>query len=448
MFDALFVTYCHCSDFSKLSDYLWILSSKCRQSWTNLTLVQGMLYISAGYAFGIIFYYSVLEQVVFVLNDVVQNRECAIYEDYYFFGCDLEPKYISEILPFFSSIGNLKPPFMQYLKLCLGRAEVIDHKFLVYIHPLIVFSIVVTIFVSARRFVLVARYIGRYVNSKSISLLVLLSYSSMSYTSVQLLRPLAYFNYRFYDGNSQLAGWRSYWSPGITYFHNHHRYYVIIAILCEVINGFGFPFLLLFQRYLTRHHNINFMSIRPIIDQLQACYRNECYWFSAYYLICRQVIYSVDIVCDFLLGFWMLNEEYTFAKYIVLLFVCCLILVIHIWFQPYRLRSLNILDGVILLSLVLLLISSLDGNSYSLSVTFWVLPLVIFINYLAYSTKIQHVVVIITICVLIALLNLIVFEPIGPQLLDFEIGIVYVLFMSVLVCLFLVYILYMVKKII
>jgi len=408
--------------------------------------------ISAGYAFGIIFYYSVLEQVVFVLNDIVQNRECAIYEDYYNLECDLEPKYISEILPFFSIIGNLKPPFMQYLKLCLGRAEVIDHKFLIYIHPLIVFSIVVTIFVSARKFVSVARYIGRYVNSKSISLLVLLSYSSMSYTSVQLLRPLAYFRHDFDSSDSWLGGWRSYWSPGIAYFHNHHRYYVIIAILCEIIIGFGFPFLLLFQRYLTRHHNINFMGIRPIIDQLQACYRNECYWFSAYYLICRQVIYGVDIACDFLLGFWMFSEEYTFAKYIVLLVVCCLILVIHIWFQPYRLRSLNILDGVILLSLVFLLMSSLDGNSYRLSVTFWVLPLIIFINYLAYSTKIQHVVVLITICGLIFLLNFMVFIPVGAQLLYFQpvlkIGIVYLLFMSVLVCLFLAYIFYMMKKII
>jgi len=388
--------------------------------------------ISAGYAFGIIFYYSVLELVVSVFNKVVQERKCAVYEDYLFSGCDLELKYISEILPFFSSIGNLKPPFMQYLKLCLGKAEVIDHKFLVYMHPLIVFSIVVIIFVSARRFVFVARYIGRYANSKSISLLVLLSYSSMSYTSVQLLRPLAHFKDDFDGSNSQFVGWRSYWSPGLPYFHSHHRYCVIIAILCEIIIGFGFPFLLLFQRYLTRHHNINFMSIRPIIDQLQACYKNECYWFSAYYLICRQVIYGVDIVFDFLLGFWMLNEEYIFAKYIALLFVCCLIMVIHVAFRPYRLSSLNVLDGIILLSLLLLLMSGLDGNSYRLSVVFWVLPLVIFINYLAYSTKMQHVVVLSSVCGLIVLLNLMTFIPVGAQLLYFQqhlkIGIVYILF--------------------
>ena len=402
--------------------------------------------ISAGYAFGIIFYYSVLEQCVSVLNDVVQARKCAIYEDYYFYVCDLKPVYISEILPFFSSIGNLKPPFMQYLKLCLGRADVIDHKFLVYIHPLIVFSIVVTIFLSARRFVFVARFFGRYINSKSISLLILLSYSSVSYTSVQLLRPLAYFKHNF-NSHVESTGWRSYWSPHITYFHGRHAGYATIAILCEVIIGFGFPFLLLFQRYLTRHHNINFMSIRPIIDQLQACYRNECYWFSAYYLICRQVIYGVDIVCDVLLGYWMLNEEYIFAKFIVLLIVCSIIMVINIRFQPYRLQNLNVLDEVILLALLLLLFSSLDGNSWQISPTFWILPLVLFINYLTYSTKIQHVVVLISVCGLILVLNLMVFLPAGLPLQIYgqrlKIGVAYILYLSVLVCFLVGYILYM-----
>ena len=412
------------------------------------------LNITAGYAFGIIFYYSVLEQVVSVLNQVMQDRMCAIYEDYYFYSCDLGTVN-TYILKFFSSIGNLKPPFLQYVKLCLGGTEVIDHKLLVYIHPLIVFTIVVTIFVSSRRFVCVARFLGRYINSKSISLLILLSYSSVSYTSVQLLRPLAFFEFKVISddfmqpfqvfGESNFVGWKSYWSPAIKYFHDHHRYCVIIAILCEIIIGFGFPFLLLFQRYLTRHHNMNFMSIRPIIDQLQACYKNECYWFSAYYLICRQVICGVDIACDILLGFWMLKEEYTYAKYIILLIVCCIIMVMHMWFQPYRLKSLNVLDGLILVSLVLLLICGLDGNSYGVLPILWILPLVFFINYLAYSTKAQHVVVLSSMCGLIILLIFL------PQVILFQgittLGITWVLYMSVLTCLLVAYVLYMVIKI-
>ena len=143
--------------------------------------------VIAGHAFGIIFYYSVLAQVVSVLSEVTQLRYCAIAEDYYAYDCNLPQNYASKILPFLFSIGTLKPPFMQYLKLCLGRAEKIDHIALDYIHPLIVFGIVVTIFISARKFVCAARLYGRYVNSKSICLLILLSYSSVSYTSMQLL---------------------------------------------------------------------------------------------------------------------------------------------------------------------------------------------------------------------------------------------------------------------
>jgi len=114
------------------------------------------------------------------------------------------------------------------------------------------------------------------------------------------------------------------------------------------------------------------------------------------------VIYGVDIVCDILLGVWILNEEYIFAKFIMLLIVYGIIMVIHIQFQLYRLKSLNVLDEVILLALLLLLISSLDGNSWQISPTFWIL---LFLNYLSCSTKIQHVVVLISVCSLILLLN-------------------------------------------
>ena len=348
--------------------------------------------VGAGYAFGIIFFYSILEQVFSVFNQVYQILPCSINRNNNVNSCSL-PYYISNVLPFFSSIGTLQPPFIQYLKLCLGETEMIDHKFLVYIHPLIVFSIVVTIFVSARRFVFVARYFGRFVNSRSISLLVLLSYSSVSYTSVQMLRPLA----SYHDVTKiSFAGWRSYWSPHIKYFHSRHAGYATIAILCEVVIGFGFPFLLLFQRYLTRHHDINFMSIRPIIDQLQACYKNECYWFSTYYLICRQIIYGVDVLCDISFGFWLAQQQFTIVKLIILLMFCVLIVMIHLWFQPYRIKSLNILDGTILLTLVCMLISSLDLSSQMVAVAFWALPLVLFINYLCYSTKLRHMMIFIT----------------------------------------------------
>jgi len=396
-----------CSKFSTPLSLLLLFASSFLYWWLVILFIFILLHfkfnINAGHAFSLIFYYSVLEQITSVLNQVTQLRYRALAEDIYQFAIAdrFTQHYSSVILPFLSSIGTLKPPFTRYMKLCMGKAEMIDHVALVYIHPLIVFSIVVTMFVSARRFVFVARYIGRYVNSKSISLLVLLSYSSVSYTSVQILRPLAHFKikHRF----ASFVGFRPYWSPNIEYFESRHMCYVIIAVLCEILIGFGFPFLLLFQRYLTRHHNINLMSIRPIIDQLQACYRNEYYWFSAYYLICRQVIYGVDIIGDVIFAIFMQKQQYAFAKFIILLLVCSCIILIHIWFQPHRTRSVNILDSAILLALLLLLISSLDGYSFRISVTLWILPLVVFINYLAYTTKAQHFVIFSSVCGLIIL---------------------------------------------
>ena len=410
--------------------------------------------VIAGHAFGIIFYYSVLAQVVSVLDKVNQLRYCAIAEDLYAYDCSLLQDYASKILPFLFSIGTLKPPFMQYSKLCLGGTEMIDHIVLDYIHPLIVLIIITAIFVSSRRFVWAARLFGRYVNCKSICLLILLSYSSVSYTSVQLLRPLAHFKYEG-DVFSTFSGLRPYWSPNIAYFEKYHACYVIIAILVIVFVGFGFPFLLLFQRYLIRHHNINLISIQPIIDQLQACYKNECYWFTAYYLICRQVIYGVDTVCDFVFIIFMQNEEYTFAKYIILLVLSILLLVIHLWFQPYRMKSLNILDGVILLTLVLMLVASLDGRSFLVSVIFWIFPLLTFINYLSYSTKMQHFMILSSVCGLIVLLILnryLYFESIPYEFFSittyFTVGIVFILCMLLLLSTLVGYVIYVLKKVI
>lgn len=110
--------------------------------------------------------------VVNVFNKLVQVRECAVYGDYYYYyDCDLGPTYISNVIPFFSSIGNLKSlPLMLYLKLCLDGPDMIDHMFLSYIHPVIVFTMAVIVFVSARKFVWAAQRVNKYVNSKSICL--------------------------------------------------------------------------------------------------------------------------------------------------------------------------------------------------------------------------------------------------------------------------------------
>ena len=135
---------------------------------------------------------------------------------------------------------------------------------------------------TSRRFVIVARYIGRYVNSRSICLLLLLSYSSVCYTSIQLLKHLAVRNL-----DDTMYQWYMYLSPAVQYFSNRHLYYSIVALLCELVVGIGLPVVILTQHYLIKYFNLKLIGIKPVIDQLQGCYKEDYRWFAAYHLICR-----------------------------------------------------------------------------------------------------------------------------------------------------------------
>ena len=238
---------------------------------------------SIGYVYGLLFYYSVLENVVkqhaVVTTDYSQvSPQCESYDDGYY-TAPIE----SLILSSLGSIGNLKPAFLQLMKLCLNT-QVIDHIFFVYTHPLIVMSILATIAVAAKKSSKLTELVRRHSNSL-ICLILLLSYSSISYTSVQLLKPLAVYN--------RITGktkWHLYLSPSIPFAHKWRVLYVIFAVFCEVIVSIGLPFLLLFKRSLASKFNLNLTRIKPILDQLQGCYKDEYRWFAAYYLLCRQLI--------------------------------------------------------------------------------------------------------------------------------------------------------------
>ena len=339
--------------------------------------------VTAEYAYGVIFYYSVLEVIVKML---IKSQ----YIKQNFVDISLQA------LPFLSNVGYLKPPFLKYLQLCLGGAETIDHVFINYIHPLIVTCLVAIIFITARRYVIVARLIGRYVNSKSICLLLLFSYSSVCYTSVQLLKPLAVF-----EGLSNNIQWHTYLSPTVQYFHDRHILYGIMAILCELIIGIGLPLLLLFQRYLIRYFNLRLIAIKPVIDQLQGCYREDYRWFAAYYLLCRQVIYAIDITSDFVfVTFKKFAHDYVKnAPIMVTVALCILMLVIHLRLQPYKRKGLNILDGVILLTLLFLMVTGaidyqgMGGCDDGVTMVLFITPLLILVNYLALGNIIRYILI-------------------------------------------------------
>ena len=187
-----------------------------------------------------------------------------------------------------------------------------------------------------------------------------------------------------------------YWSPTVKYFQGRHLWYGIIAILCELIIGIGIPLVLIFQRYLIRYCNINFTSLKPVIDQLKGCYKEKYRWFVAYYLICRQVLYGVNYLADYWSSFWADNLILAtpYPRFTIMLITCILIMVVHNMLQPYKSKGLNFLDSFILLTLVGLLVSALEIYwNKIIHVVFWFLPLLILINYLASFTKLKYLII-------------------------------------------------------
>ena len=118
-----------------------------------------------------------------------------------------------------------------------------------------------------------------------ICLLILLSYTSLASTSLQLLRPL-----RFTDVDQVYT----YASPHIRYFHGCHAIYGIVAVICELVVGIALPLLLLLEPLLSR--KINFIKIKPLLDQFQGCYKDKYHWMAANYLIRHQVIMLIVLV--------------------------------------------------------------------------------------------------------------------------------------------------------
>jgi len=359
--------------------FLTIFLYWCTFILVVVTVLKFKFDTSIGYVYGLLFYYSVLENVV------KQKITDDLYFIYEFPQCDRSDigfyilTFESKILSSLASIGNLKPPYLQFMNLCLNT-QVIDHVVFVYTHPVIVVSLLAIIAVAARKSFKLTKLVQRH-STIMICLILLLSYSSISYTSVQLLKPLI-----VYDRITGERKWHLYWSPSIPFADGWRLLYIIVAVLCIVIISIGLPLLLLLERTFASKFNLNLTRIKPILDQLQGCYKDKYRWFAAYYLICRQVIYICDLVSDFLTSSTVYSNT---PKHTIFLLFSMIIMMIHIWFQPYKRKSLNVFDSAILMILLLAIFAS-QSNNYILRITLWFLPLELFLCYMTYSTKLKH----------------------------------------------------------
>ena len=298
---------------------------QCGAGWTVLVIVLTCLYwiaivvgvficfsfqISLGHLYGIIYYYSIV--------GILLANNPYISDDAF------------QFVSILSSFAQLTPQFLG--KFCFVKGlSGIDQLFIHYSHPVAVSSLLLLIVVVTRFSARVTLFVRRRI-IRVICLLILLAYTSIASTSLQLLQPL-----RFTD----VKEWYSYSSPHIQYFHGRHAVYGVMAVICEIV-VIGLSLLLLLEPVLSR--KINFIRIKPLLDQFQGCYKDKYRCFTAYYLICRQVIFLI---------LYSFNSNY-YNMLFYLQTICVIIALIHIWFQPYHNELMNALDGVMLLTLVLI----------------------------------------------------------------------------------------------
>ena len=301
--------------------------------------------IRIGYFYAITYYYSVV--------DLLLNQNLYLSSA------------LNTTINVMSSIAKITPQFLG--KLCLiTNMSGIDQHFIHYIHPIAVSIFLVMITVLARRSRRLSHFISKGI-IHVICCLLLLSYTSLATTSLLLMRPLI-----FHDVDKVYA----YVSPDIEYFHGRHLAYAIVAVLFIIVIVIGLPLLLAFEPFL--NSKINFIKIKPLLDQFQSCYKDKYRCFAAYYMICRLVIITIIIA----------NSSSDFVFQYLLITACVAMALIHHSLKPYSSSLLNVFDGIILHFLVLVsvspLVESFDSVNSNLivGITFIlvILPLLIFIT--------------------------------------------------------------------
>ena len=305
-----------------------------------LVFIMTYYHVGIGYLYAITYYYSMLD--ILLSQNLYQSKG------------------LFTTVTTLSSLVKITPRFLG--QLCLVKyMSGIDQQFIHYTHLLAVLVIIAIICQSARISHKFASFIGRSI-IRTICFLVLMSYTSVTTTSLLLLRSLTF------DNVDKVY---TYLSPDIEYFRGRHLPYFIVAVLCTLVIVIGLPLLLLLEPFL--NHKINFTRIKPLLDQFQGCYKDKYRSFAAFYMICRFVITMIIIVTP--------STDILFLHLLIFSSAILAFILISV-LRPYDHKILNIFDGLILLLVVLPTLIPLVSQQLSTAtiIIVMILPLIFFIT--------------------------------------------------------------------
>lgn len=274
--------------------------------------------VGSGFMYGLIYYFSVATLFTDVSIDNVFLR-------YLISAC--------------ISMTQLDPRILvQFLPICFAKEmdDGLQHLMFRYVTPLFIICVLAAIvWLSRCRLCRLPKRLSLTQNSPihAICILILFSYTSLSHTSFQILRPMVV------NGSVRVAA-----SPTVSYFNPRgHLPYALFALAVEFLISLPICFLLLFAPCLSKKVNLVKLRLLPILDEFQACYRPEHRWFAGYYFLARQLMYLANIV----------PQQDLPQINMLLVFFSVVILLVHASFQPYKRWWLNVIDTIFLTDILL-----------------------------------------------------------------------------------------------
>ena len=166
---------------------------------------------------------------------------------------------------------------------------------------------------------------------QAICLLMMLSFWSMTDTSIHMLKPL-----RIGDT------WYCNDDPNIRYFHDGHIAVGLIAIAILTFAIVPFVALLVMSNFEVFNRIFCLHRFKPIFDEFQSCYVDKHRWYC--------VVYYISFIIYLMLVEYPPGTEYPLGPPLLLL----LLISLHFIIQPYKKHILNIIDMLLLLDLLVL----------------------------------------------------------------------------------------------
>jgi hypothetical protein len=263
---------------------------------------------------------------------------------------DVHPLPFEVLLTIISGITSLDFALLQYAEFCLfDDVMAIHYEVLHYIYPLTVVALVIAIIKFDQHCLRRVQFFTGNSAVQALCIILLISYTSISVTSLRILLPLNYQNIS--SGKSVGNVSFVYVEPGIEYMDiAYHLPYWLIAFIMEVFIVIPFAIFIFVTPWLIRC--VNLTRIKPLLDEYQNCFKDEYRWFAGVYLLARQAFFLVSMVST--------NPQ--MMAYLQQLF-CLGLLLFVATLQPYCNKWYNYVDIFFLFILSLLSITGYNATA-------------------------------------------------------------------------------------